>query len=207
MSNMAKGMLGAWLTLAFLYVPTTESQVQPPVRDLSYFLRRLRTVDHMPELEASHTAMSSTWDRSGGNDDGTNFKNIVRPTAGETGRNILLDVAGPGCIHRIFVGMLTEQQAGTRIQIFLDHSPKPLFDMPILEFFSDSHGRFPYPLSFHKSYPGTLFPIPLGRTASSSWLMSGSASRIGRTRRGATTGRSPTPDTRIPYRSKAWLGR
>ena len=161
-SNMVKGMLGAWLTLAFLIVPTTEAQEQPPVRDLSYFLRRLRTVDHMPELEASHTAMSSTWDRSGGNDDGTDFKNVVRPTAGDTGRNILLDVAGPGCIHRIFVGMLTEQQAGTRIQIFLDHSPKPLFDMPILEFFSDSHGPFPYPLVFHKSYPGTLFPIPFG---------------------------------------------
>ena len=157
---MFKKTLGAWLTLAFLIVPTTEAQEQPPVRDLSYFLRRLRTVDHLPELEASHTAMSSTWDRSGGNDDGTDFKNVVRPTADSAGRNILLDAEGPGCIHRIFVGMLTEQQAGTRIQIFLDHGPKPLFDMPILEFFSDSKGPFPYPLAFHKSYPGTLFPIP-----------------------------------------------
>ena len=114
----------------------------------------------MPELEASHTAMSSTWDRSGGNGDGTDFKNIVKPSADSPGRNILLDAAGPGCIHRIFVGVLSEQQAGTRIQVFLDHSPKPLFDMPILEFFSDTEGPFPYPLVFHKSYPGTLFPIP-----------------------------------------------
>ena len=36
-------------------------------RDLSFFLRRLRTLDHLPELEDSHTAMPSTWDRSGGN--------------------------------------------------------------------------------------------------------------------------------------------
>jgi hypothetical protein len=104
--------------------------------------------------------MSSTWDRSGGNADGTDFKNVVKPSADGPGRNILLDTPGPGCIHRIFVGVLTEQQAGTRIQIFLDHRPRPSFDLPILEFFNDSTGPFPYPLVFHKSYPGTLFPIP-----------------------------------------------
>ena len=151
---------GIGLTIAAILVPATEAQDQPPVRDLTFFLRRLRTVDHMPELEASHTAMSSTWDRTGGNGDGTDFKNIVKPTTDSLGRNILLDTAGPGCIHRIFVGVLGEQQAETRIQIFLDHSAEPLIDMPILDFFSDSNGPFPYPLVFHKSYPGMLFPIP-----------------------------------------------
>jgi hypothetical protein len=90
---MAKGIVGAWLTLALLIVPPIGAQEPPPVRDLSYFLQRLRTVDHMPELETSHTAMSSTWDRSGGNRDGTDFKNIVKPTADILGRNILLDTA------------------------------------------------------------------------------------------------------------------
>ncbi len=42
----------------------------------SYFLRRLRTVEHLPELEESHTALASTWDRSGGNADGTDYKRI-----------------------------------------------------------------------------------------------------------------------------------
>lgn len=157
---MTKWIVTTWLMLTLLIVPPIGAQEQPPVRDLSFFLRRLRTVDHLPELEPSHTAMSSTWDRSGGNGDGTDFKTVVKPTADSPGRNILLDTAGPGCIHRIFVGVLTEQQAGTRIQIFLDDSPKPLFDMPILEFFDDSKGPFQYPLVFHKSYPGTLFPIP-----------------------------------------------
>lgn len=158
------GRLAAlWLTLVVLVVPANGAQDQPPERDLSFFLHRLRTVDHLPELEASHTAMSSTWDRSGGNADGTDFKNVVQPTARSPGRNILLDTAGPGCIHRIFVGVLTERQAGTRIQIFLDHGQKPIFDMPILEFFNDSNGPFPYPLVFHKSYPGTLFPIPFAK--------------------------------------------
>ena len=154
---------GLFLSLCSLLAALTNAQDQPPVHDLSFFLGRLRTVDHMPELESSHTAMSSTWDRSGGNADGTDFKNVVKPTVTSPGRNILLDTAGPGCIHRIFVGTLGGQQAGTRIQIFLDHSPKPIFDMPILEFFSDSKGPFPYPLVFHKSYPGTLFPIPFAK--------------------------------------------
>lgn len=37
---------------------------EPPVRDITYFLRRLRTVEHVPELEVSHTALASTWDRT-----------------------------------------------------------------------------------------------------------------------------------------------
>jgi len=157
---MVKRSAGVWLTLAVLCVPSMGAEDQPSVRDLSFFLRRLRTLDHVPELEASHTAMSSTWDRSGGNADGTDFKNVVKPAADGPGRNVLLDAAGPGCIHRIFVGVLTEQQSGTRIQVFLDRGQKPVFDLPILEFFSDTNGPFPYPLVFHKSYPGTLFPIP-----------------------------------------------
>jgi hypothetical protein len=40
-----------------------------PVRDVAWFLRRTRCVDHLPDLEASHTALASTWDRSGGNGD------------------------------------------------------------------------------------------------------------------------------------------
>ncbi len=78
---MAKGIVGAWLMLAFLIIPATWAQETPPVRDLAFFLSRLRTVNPMPELEASHTAIPSTWDRSGGNGDGTDFKNIVKPTA------------------------------------------------------------------------------------------------------------------------------
>ena len=33
---------------------------QNEMRNLEYFLRQLRTVEHMPVLENSHTAMSST---------------------------------------------------------------------------------------------------------------------------------------------------
>jgi hypothetical protein len=50
--------------------------------------------------------------------------------------------------------------ADTRIQIFLDGSKTPIFDMPVAQFFNDANGPLPYPLVFHKTYPGILFPIP-----------------------------------------------
>ena len=154
--------------------PATTSSEQPAglgeaphrgdIRDLMFFLHRLRTLDHLPELESSHTAMSSTWDRSGGNQDGWDFKQV------EGDRNILLDVDGPGCIHRIFTGVVGEEKVfgkpgpgATRMQIFLDHAEQPVFDMPVDRFFDDRNGPFPYPLVFHKTYPGMLFPIPFAR--------------------------------------------
>ncbi|MHC4798844.1 MAG: glycoside hydrolase family 172 protein, partial [Planctomycetota bacterium] len=102
-------------------------------------------------------AMSSTWDRTGGNKDGTDFKRI------EGTRNILFDADGPGCIHRIFSGRLGAIVQGTRIQITLDNQTKPIFDMPVNRFFDYQRGPFPYPLVFHKTYPGTLVPIPFAK--------------------------------------------
>jgi len=87
------------------------------VRNTEYFLHQLRTVEHLPVLENSHTAMASTYDRQGDNKDDADFKNIVGR------RNILLDVNGSGCVHRIFTGVVGKEIAGTNIQIFLDDEP------------------------------------------------------------------------------------
>jgi hypothetical protein len=101
--------------------------------------------------------MASTWDRKGGNEDGTDFKDV------SGGRNVLLDADGPGCIHRIFTGRLGGDVAGTRIRIFFDGQDRPALDYPVEQFFADRGGPFPYPLVFHKSYPGLLFPLPFAR--------------------------------------------
>jgi hypothetical protein len=148
-------LLGMLAVLALGYL-TGNAQDSGNSRDITSFLHRLRTVDDLPEIENSHTALSSTWDRTGGNADDADFKRI------EGDRNILLDVDGPGCIHRIFTGELNAV-AGTRIRIFLDNSPTPVFDLPVTEFFDPDHGPIPYPLVFHKTYPGTLFPFPYAR--------------------------------------------
>ncbi len=103
-------------------------------RDVTWFLQRLRTVEHLPELESSHTALASTWDRSGGNADGTDYKRIEGAT------NILFDIDGPGCVHRLFTGGSEPASSdmpgylrvdGTRLQIYLDEAPTPIFDLPI----------------------------------------------------------------------------
>ncbi|MEN8201180.1 MAG: glycoside hydrolase family 172 protein [Bacteroidota bacterium] len=155
-------ILGAILTTG-LYT-SCDSTTQNPesvvqeVRDVSWFLQRLRTVDHLPELENSHTAMVSTWDTTGNNMDALTHDQTI-----EGNSNTILNIDGPGCMHRIFTGFIDERFDSTRIQIYLDHSETPLFDMPITQFFDDRHSPFPYPLAFVKSYPGTLMPIPFNK--------------------------------------------
>src|SRR6218665_65163 len=125
-------------------------------KDLTYFLKRMRTIDHLPELENSHTALSSTWDTTGMNADGEGFKNV------KGNYNVLLDADGPGCVYRLFTGVLWFLYE-TRIQVFIDHNESPLYDMEAVKFFDSHNGPFPYPLSFHKTYPGILFPIPYAK--------------------------------------------
>jgi len=139
--------------------PPDEVSTAGQVLDLTHFLERLRTVDHLPLLERYRTAMSSTWDRDGGNEDGKDFKQVKGDT------NLLLDVDGPGCIHRIYTGILGLDVQNTRIQIFIDGAAKPLFDQPVNVFFNEHHGPFPYPLTSIGTYPGTHFPIPYAHHA------------------------------------------
>ena len=131
------------------------------VKDLKYFLHNLYTVDDLPILEDSHTYISSTWDTTGGNSDGDCFKNRQGPI------NVLLDVNGPGCVHRIFTGVtygfIDVSTYGTKIQVFIDNNSEPIYDMEVTKFFDDHTGPFPYPFVFQKTYPGILFPIPFAR--------------------------------------------
>jgi len=136
---------------------SSASPAREPALGLTTFLDRMMSVDHLPEPIAGRTKMASTWDRSGANRDGHDFKRI------EGDRNILLDVDGPGCVHRVFTGRLGKAVEGTRIRVYLDHDPAPVFDMRVNQFFNDKNGPFPYPLVFHKTYPGLLFPIPFSK--------------------------------------------
>jgi hypothetical protein len=77
--------------------------------------------------------MSSTWDRTGGNADGTDFKDLRIQGPGRSTRNVLLDVPGPDCIHRVFAGQVGEAQAKTGIPFFLDRHETPVIDMPVVE--------------------------------------------------------------------------
>jgi len=127
-----------YLVVFFCFISAAHvSSAQNETRNLEYFLRHLRTVEDMPVLENSHTAMASTYDRQGDNRDDNDFKNIIGR------RNILLDVNGPGCIHRIFTGVVGKKIAGTSIQILLDDEPNAVFDKPVYKFFDYKTGPIP----------------------------------------------------------------
>ena len=136
----AAGMLAAGL------LARPAEQTPADVRDVSWFLKRMRTVEHLPELEDSHTALASTWDRTGRNADGTDYKRV------EGTVNVLLDADGPGCIHRLFTGGSEPGRPdlpgylrvdGTRLQVFLDHAPVPVLDEPVVDFFDPGKGPVP----------------------------------------------------------------
>ncbi len=159
-------------SLALLSFGASLSGSAVPVRDTAYFLHRLRTIDHLPQLEESHTALASTWDRTGANADGTDFKRVEGTT------NVLLDVDGPGVIHRLFTGGSEPGRPdlpgylnvdGTRVQVLLDGAEQPGLDFPVTDFFDPDKGPIPAPLAGDKAhgwtYPGSLFPIPYARHA------------------------------------------
>lgn len=151
------------LSLLIVYLPIAVNYARNTreTKDLKYFLHQLYTTDNLPVLEDSHTYMSSTWDTTGGNSDGDCFKNL------QGTKNVLLDVDGPGCIHRIFTGVtygfIDISTFGTTIQVFIDDNPAPIYDMDVTRFFDDHTGPFQYPLVFQKTYPGIMFPIPFAK--------------------------------------------
>ena len=132
--------------LAIICLPVAVHAQKPETKDLKYFLHQLYSVDNLPVLEDSHTFVSSTWDTTGGNSDGDCFKNL------QGTRNILLDVDGPGCVHRIFTGVtygfIDASTFGTKIQVFLDGNPAPLYDMDVTRSFPVSV-CFPEDVSRH----------------------------------------------------------
>lgn len=155
-----RSLLISLLALGFA-LPALSAPPPSEPRDLRYFLRNLHNLDHLPALENAHTAMDSTWDRAGGNRDGHDFKRI------EGDRNVLMDVAGPGCLHRVFTGVVGAALQGTIIRFYFDGEATPRLAMDANTFFDPVSGPFPWPLAFNGNgpsrgitYPGVLFPIP-----------------------------------------------
>lgn len=132
---------------------------RPDTRDLVWFLRRLHDISYLPELDRSVTEMESTWDRSGGNIDWAGYSRI------DGDAYVPVDIDGPGCIHRIYTGVLGPLFVGVRIEITLDRATTPTIDMLLNDYLSEDRGAFPPPLVTTRSYPGSLFPIPFSHHA------------------------------------------
>lgn len=110
----------------------------------------------LPELRRGvRTYQASSHDPSGGNGDTGHYLSIVGQ------EQTLLDVAGPGCIYRIW---LTGQNQQGQIRIYLDRSPMAAVEMTLAEFFSGTTAPFLAPLVANDSVSSGGFycylPIP-----------------------------------------------
>lgn len=83
------------------------------------------------------TYQASSHDPSGGNGDTGQY----RYTVGQ--EQVLLDVAGPGCIYRIW---MTGQSSTGIVRIYLDQAAAPAFEMTLGDFFSGTTSPFLAPL-------------------------------------------------------------
>ncbi len=131
-----------------------------PARDAASFLRQLHELDDLPRFDRRTSELAAGWDRLGGND----FDGSWHLLEVEGDHDVLLDVAGPGCIHRISTGDL-DRVAGTRLELRLDHEAAPRLVMPVEDFFDPALSPFGAPLVDARSYPTVRMPIPFAEHA------------------------------------------
>lgn len=147
------------ILIVFTFLLLRESgSGQQRLINLVSLLERMKDISHLPELVDSKTAMSSTWDRKGGNQDNADFSDL------QGSYNVLLKTEGPGCIFRIFTGVLNENLNHTNLQIFIDNQSKPVIDCPIRDFFTKNQfTAYPFVFGSDRTYPGLLLPIPFSK--------------------------------------------
>lgn len=95
--------------------------------------------DNIPMLRTdARTYQASSYDRTGGNGDTGNF---IRYEGSE---QVLMDVAGPGCVYRMW--MTGIDVGGGMIRIYLDGETTPTVEMTLGDFFSGTQAPFLSPL-------------------------------------------------------------
>jgi len=97
---------------------------------------RLTAFDRLPLLADYYSAMESSYDRTGGNQDGRSCLRV------ENGVNVFADLKGPGCITRIWA---TNPQKESRLRFYFDGETTPRIDALASEFFGNV-GHFRPPL-------------------------------------------------------------
>ena len=124
----------------------------PPNYESYRFILELFDPERLPRLNPGETCkMFSSYDRTGGNDDGFSGKySILRK---EGGNAVLAEMKGPGCIQRMHFphseysvpGLLGRK--GEHIRIYLDGDKKPALDVPLEDIFYGKLEGFPRPLA------------------------------------------------------------
>jgi len=114
-------------------------------------IEKFYRLEQLPRLLPGETCkMFSSYDRSGGNDDG--FAGTYSKLRVENGNSVLAEMTGAGCIERIHLphSIYTEPgllgRKGEHIRIYLDGSTTPALDVPLEDIFRGKVDGFPKPL-------------------------------------------------------------
>jgi len=125
------------------------------VRDLRWFLQRMRTLDHLPELEPAVGHGSGTWNPTHRNMDITWFRGVK-----DDHTNVLIDTDGPGVLTRMCFNPPVPE---SRFQVFIDGEETPSFDIPARQLVTPGKSPIPGPLVFDFCWEGMFFPIPFAK--------------------------------------------
>ncbi|RIK72937.1 MAG: hypothetical protein DCC67_18535 [Planctomycetota bacterium] len=127
--------VGASAALAVLLV--SPMQAAEPAPGMASLYR----LDRLAAFKGSVTVASqSSYDRTGGNNDG--FSGTYSFVRREPGGLVLLDVTGPGVIHRIWTPTPTDDV----VEFYFDGESKPRLSLPFRDLFTGAHEAFVRPL-------------------------------------------------------------
>jgi hypothetical protein len=123
----------------------TQSPPAPPASAASQLrvvgIEELARLDLLPRLKQSvKVGLVSSYDRSGGNDDGFSGKySFIRK---ETGGLVIADLEGPGVIYRIHTPTPTDDV----VEFYFDGEAAPRISLKITDLYDGTHAPFLSPL-------------------------------------------------------------
>ncbi len=144
----------AALALALLFVSCSQAAPSPDVEP-AYGLEALARPDLLAVIDPSAKAgMVSSYDRTGGNDDGFSGKySFIRKEAGGL---VLADLQGPGLITRFHTPTPTDDV----VEFYFDGEAAPRLSLKVNEMFDGRHAPFLAPLVWTGA-GGSVSYVPL----------------------------------------------
>ncbi|HVV70449.1 MAG TPA: DUF2961 domain-containing protein, partial [Verrucomicrobiae bacterium] len=145
--------LGAFVWVVCLACPAQDSQERLGMQQL-YRLDRLPLLRHSVKIGSV-----SSYDRTGGNDDGFSGKySFVRKDAEGL---VIADLKGPGVIYRIWTPTPTDDT----VEFFFDGETQPRLQVKFRELFLGRHPCFPTPLvGFGAGGYYSYVPLPFAKS-------------------------------------------
>lgn len=148
---MATGILALFALLALV---TDDGKSRAPIG-----LDALADIGHLSLLRDFRCLQHSSYDRTGGNDDGFSGR-YTHLRRAENGDYVIFDAEGPGCIYRIWSAMPPEG----KVKFYFDNSTTPAIECEFRAMFEDKVPPFASPIT-GKSSGGwySYLPMPFAK--------------------------------------------